>query len=47
VADSISLVPRGDRGPYGDVPNDPVVVKRISVLAPASVQPAPAASQKP
>jgi cyclophilin family peptidyl-prolyl cis-trans isomerase len=51
VADSISLVPRGDRGPYGDVPNDPVIVKRVSVLPPAAVpgsaQPAPVASLKP
>ena len=43
VVDAIVAVPRGNRGPHGDVPLDPVVMQRVSVLPAA----APAASPKP
>jgi cyclophilin family peptidyl-prolyl cis-trans isomerase len=36
VADAIVAVPRGRRGPYDDVPNEPVVMKRVSVLPEAA-----------
>jgi peptidylprolyl isomerase/peptidyl-prolyl cis-trans isomerase B (cyclophilin B) len=43
VVDAIVAVPRGNRGPHGDVPLEPVVMQRVSVV-PA----APAAdSEKP
>ena len=32
VVDAIVAVPRGNRGPHGDVPVEPVVMKRVSVL---------------
>ena len=32
VVDAIAAVPRGNRGPYGDVPVDPVVMLHVSVL---------------
>lgn len=32
VADDIVAVPRGDRGPYQDVPTQPVTIKRARVL---------------
>jgi cyclophilin family peptidyl-prolyl cis-trans isomerase len=38
VVDAIVAVPRGNRGPHGDVPIDPVVMKRVSVL-PEAAQP--------
>jgi peptidylprolyl isomerase/peptidyl-prolyl cis-trans isomerase B (cyclophilin B) len=41
VVDAIVAVPRGNRGPHGDVPLEPVVMQRVSVL-PA----APAADSK-
>ena len=41
VADAIVAVPRGDRGPYQDVPVEPVVMKHVSVL------PEPAAPTTP
>jgi peptidylprolyl isomerase/peptidyl-prolyl cis-trans isomerase B (cyclophilin B) len=40
VVDAIVAVPRGNRGPHGDVPIEPIVMQRVSVL------PAPAAGQK-
>ena len=53
VVDAIVSVPRGNRGPHGDVPLDPVVMKRVSVLpeaaGPAAVRPEPfgAAQDRP
>jgi cyclophilin family peptidyl-prolyl cis-trans isomerase len=51
VVDAIAAVPRGNRGPYGDVPIEPVVMKRVSVLpeAAATVRPEPfgAAQDRP
>ena len=44
VVDAIVAVPRGNRGPHGDVPIEPVVMKRVIVLPDAA---APAATQKP
>ncbi len=51
VADAIVAVPRGSRGPYDDVPLDPVVMKRVTVLpeAATTVRPEPfgAAQDRP
>jgi cyclophilin family peptidyl-prolyl cis-trans isomerase len=51
VVDAIVAVPRGNRGPYGDVPVDPVVMKRVTLLPPAAttVRPEPfgAAQDRP
>ncbi|WP_324779100.1 peptidylprolyl isomerase [Thiobacillus sedimenti] len=48
VVDAIVAVPRGSRGPYDDVPNAPVVMKRVSVLpAAAAVRPEPVEGAKP
>jgi peptidylprolyl isomerase/peptidyl-prolyl cis-trans isomerase B (cyclophilin B) len=48
VVDAIVAVPRGNRGPHGDVPIEPVVMKRVTVLpetaAPSTVRPEPAAA---
>jgi len=38
VVDAIVAVPRGNRGPHGDVPLEPIVMKRVSVL-PEAAQP--------
>ncbi|MEW5966447.1 MAG: peptidylprolyl isomerase [Pseudomonadota bacterium] len=43
VVDAIVAVPRGNRGPHGDVPLEPILMQRVSVLPAA----APAASPKP
>ena len=44
VVDAIVAVPRGNRGPHGDVPVEPIVMTRVSVLPAASpAQSAPAA----
>jgi peptidylprolyl isomerase/peptidyl-prolyl cis-trans isomerase B (cyclophilin B) len=43
VVDAIVAVPRGNRGPHGDVPVEPIVMTRVSVLPAAPTQPAPAA----
>jgi peptidylprolyl isomerase/peptidyl-prolyl cis-trans isomerase B (cyclophilin B) len=43
VVDAIVAVPRGIWGPHDDVPVEPVVMRRVSLLP----QPAPAAGQKP
>jgi peptidylprolyl isomerase/peptidyl-prolyl cis-trans isomerase B (cyclophilin B) len=43
VVDAIVAVPRGSRGPYDDVPLEPVVMQRVTLLPTA----APAADQKP
>jgi peptidylprolyl isomerase/peptidyl-prolyl cis-trans isomerase B (cyclophilin B) len=32
VVDAIVVVPRGDRGPHGDVPTEAVVMKKVSVI---------------
>ncbi len=32
VADAIVAVPRGNRGPHGDVPLEPVVMKKVTVI---------------
>ena len=45
VVDAIVAVPRGNRGPNGDVPIDPIVMKRVTLLpqaAPAKSKPTPA-----
>jgi peptidylprolyl isomerase/peptidyl-prolyl cis-trans isomerase B (cyclophilin B) len=34
VADAIVAVPRGNRGPHGDVPLEPVLMTRVSVIPP-------------
>ena len=46
VVDAIVAVPRGDRGPYQDVPVEPVVMKRVTVLPAAAtpVRPEPTAA---
>jgi peptidylprolyl isomerase/peptidyl-prolyl cis-trans isomerase B (cyclophilin B) len=36
VVDAIVAVPRGNRGPHGDVPVDPVVMRRVAVLPEAA-----------
>ena len=36
VVDAIVAVPRGNRGPHGDVPLEPIVMKRVSVLPEAA-----------
>ena len=38
VVDAIVAVPRGNRGPHGDVPLEPVVMQRVSVLPAAAPQ---------
>jgi len=38
VVDAIVAVPRGNHGPHGDVPLEPIVMKRVSVL-PEAAQP--------
>ncbi len=43
VVDAIVEVPRGNRGPHGDVPIEPIVMHRVSVLPEA---PAPAEAPK-
>lgn len=45
VVDAIVAVPRGNRGPHGDVPTEPVVMQRVTLL-PAAVRPEPLAGQK-
>lgn len=50
VVDAIVNVPRGNKGPYGDVPVDPVVMTRVSLLPSAASSPvksAPAEAGKP
>ncbi len=52
VVDAIVAVPRGNRGPHGDVPVEPVFMQRVTLLpaaaAPTSAaEPAPAATPKP
>jgi peptidylprolyl isomerase/peptidyl-prolyl cis-trans isomerase B (cyclophilin B) len=42
VVDAIVAVPRGRRGPHDDVPNEPIVMQRVTLLpaaTPASPQP--------
>jgi peptidylprolyl isomerase/peptidyl-prolyl cis-trans isomerase B (cyclophilin B) len=36
VVDAIAAVPTGNRGPNGDVPVDPIVMKRVTVLPAAA-----------
>ena len=43
VVDAIVAVPRGNRGPHGDVPLEPIVMQRVTLLPAAS---APAAAPK-
>ncbi len=43
VVDAIVAVPRGPWGPHDDVPVEPVVMRRVSLLPPA----APTAAEKP
>jgi len=45
VVDAIVAVPRGNRGPHGDVPIEPVVMQRVTVL-PETPAPAPADALK-
>ncbi len=50
VVDAIVAVPRGNRGPHGDVPIEPILMQRVSLLleapAPDAAQPVPAEGQK-
>ena len=39
VVDAIVAVPRGNRGPHGDVPLEPIVMQRVSVLPTTPAQP--------
>ena len=39
VVDAIVSVPRGNRGPHGDVPVEPIVMKRVTLLPEATVSP--------
>jgi cyclophilin family peptidyl-prolyl cis-trans isomerase len=45
VVDAIVAVPRGNRGPHGDVPNEPIVMQRVTALPqpsdPSTVRPEP------
>jgi peptidylprolyl isomerase/peptidyl-prolyl cis-trans isomerase B (cyclophilin B) len=41
VVDAIVAVPRGRRDPHDDVPREPVVMQRVSVLAPPPAAPKP------
>jgi peptidylprolyl isomerase/peptidyl-prolyl cis-trans isomerase B (cyclophilin B) len=45
VVDAIVAVPSGNRGPYGDVPAEPVVMKHVTLL-PEAPAPAPAPTPK-
>ena len=49
VVDAIVAVPRGDRGPNGDVPVEPVLMKRVTLLPqdsdPSTVRSEPAEGQ--
>jgi len=36
VVDAIVAVPRGNRGPHGDVPVEPIVMQRVTLLPPAA-----------
>jgi peptidylprolyl isomerase/peptidyl-prolyl cis-trans isomerase B (cyclophilin B) len=36
VVDAIVAVPRGNRGPHGDVPIEPIVMKRVTLLPEAA-----------
>jgi len=38
VADAIVAVPRGNRGPHGDVPLEPVLMTRVSVIPPQAAK---------
>ncbi|MHB1085880.1 MAG: peptidylprolyl isomerase [Thiobacillus sp.] len=48
VVDAIVAVPRGDRGPHGDVPIEPVLMKRVTLLPqaadPSTARPEPVAA---
>ncbi len=45
VVDAIVAVQTGNRGPHGDVPVEPILIKRASVL-PAAAKPEPAQGKK-
>jgi peptidylprolyl isomerase/peptidyl-prolyl cis-trans isomerase B (cyclophilin B) len=47
VVDAIVAVPRGSHGPYDDVPVDPIVMTRVTLLPASPAKPAPAATDKP
>ena len=53
VVDAIVSVPRGNRGPHGDVPVEPIVMKRVTLLPqplpsdPNTVRPEPVEGPKP
>jgi len=38
VVDAIVAVPRGNRGPHGDVPLEPVLMTRVSVVPPQAAK---------
>jgi peptidylprolyl isomerase/peptidyl-prolyl cis-trans isomerase B (cyclophilin B) len=48
VVDAIVAVPRGNRGPHGDVPIEPIVMQRVTLLPAAAraVRPEPVEGQK-
>ena len=47
VVDAIVAMPRGDRGPYQDVPIEPVVMKRVTLLPEAAAAVPPGTDNKP
>jgi len=47
VVDAIVATPRGDRGPYQDVPLEPVMMKRVTLLPEAAAAVPPGADNKP
>lgn len=47
VVDAIVATPRGDRGPYQDVPIEPVMMKRVTLLPEAATAVPPGADNKP
>jgi cyclophilin family peptidyl-prolyl cis-trans isomerase len=49
VVDAIVAVPRGNRGPHGDVPVEPVVMQHVTLLpaAATAVRPEPVEGQQP
>ena len=46
VVDAIVAMPRGDRGPFQDVPIEPVVMKRVTLLPEAAAAVPPGTDNK-
>jgi len=47
VVDAIVAAPRGDRGPYQDVPVEPAVMKRVTLLPETGVATRSGAAPQP